>query len=92
MIKYDWDTPLKYLIVIGTYSTQSRPQLLGTDSMVEAKPPVLLCGLLKVHSKHSSRAVTLIQQSCMSSYHIAVCYNKKLNKLVYLKKCYFKKE
>ena len=33
--------------------------------------------LFKVHSKHSNRAVTLIQQSCMSSHHIANCYCKK---------------
>ena len=38
--------------------------------MVEAMPPVLLYGLFKVHSKLSNRAVTIIQQSCMSSYHM----------------------
>ena len=45
--------------------------------MVKAMSPVLLCSLFKVHSKYSNRAVALIQQLCMSSYHIAVCYNKK---------------
>ena len=67
-------TPLKDLVTIDIYSIKSRPQLLGIDCMVEAMPPVLLCGLFKVHSKHSVRAVTLIQQ---------LCYNKKLSKLVY---------
>ena len=33
----------------------------------------LLC---KVHSIDSNIAVTLIQQSFISGYHIAVCYNK----------------
>ena len=70
-----------------TYCTKSRPQPFGINSMVDAMPPVLLCSLFQVHSKHFNRAVTLIQQSCMSSCHIAICYNKKLNKLVHFKKC-----
>jgi len=37
--------------------------------MVEVMPLVLLCGLFKVHSKHSNRTVTVIQQSCSYSYH-----------------------
>ena len=53
------------------------PQPLGIYSMVDATPPVLLCGLFQVHSKLSNRAVTLIEQLCMTSYHIAICYNKK---------------
>ena len=56
-------------------------QLFGIDSMVYDTPPVLLCGLFKVYSKHPNRAVTLIQQSYMPSYHIDI--TKKLNKLVY---------
>ena len=31
--------------------------------MVKAMPPVLLCGLFKVHLKHSNRGVTLIQST-----------------------------
>jgi len=50
-----------------TWSAKSNFKII-IDGMVEAMLPVLLCGLLKVHWKHSNRAVTLKQQSCMSSY------------------------
>ena len=48
----------------------------------------LLCCLFRVYSKYSNRAVTLIQQSCISntlveqSSHIAYAITKMLNKLI----------
>ena len=72
--KCEGNTPLKYQVIIATYSTKSQ---LSIDSMVDATPPVLLCGLFHVHSKHSNRAVILTEQSCMTSYHITIRHNKK---------------
>ena len=57
--------------------------------MVDATPPALLCGLFQVHSKHPNRALTLIQQSCMSSCHIANAIIK--NKQTSILKIKFKK-
>jgi len=80
----NWDTPLKYLVMIKLIALKVDPQPLGIHSMIDATLPVLLCGLFQVYSKHSNRALTVIQQSCMSSCHIVtICYNKKLNILVY---------
>ena len=51
----------------------------------------LLCCLLRVYSKYSNRAVSLIQQSCISntlieqSPHIAYTLTKKLNRPVHQK-------
>ena len=81
MIEWKGETPLKYLVII---KTNSDPQLLGIHSMVDATPPVLLCGLFPVLSKHSNRALTLIQHSCMSSCHIAICYSKKTKQTIML--------
>ena len=53
--------------------------------MVYATPPVLLCGLFQVHSKHSNRALTLTQQSYMPCCHIAICYTKKTKQTSILK-------
>ena len=59
--------------------------------MVDATPPVLLWGLFQVHLKLSNRAVTLIEQACMTSYYIAICYNKKTKQTSVLKIINFKK-
>jgi len=80
IIECKGDTPLNILVIIAL---KVDPKLLGIHSMVDATPPVLLWGLFQVHSKLSNRAVTVIEQACMTSYHIAICYTKKLNKLVY---------
>jgi len=66
--------------------------MLSIHSMVDAIPPVLLCGLFQVHSKHPNRAVTLIQKSCMPCCHIAICYNNKTKQTNILKIINFRKE
>ena len=57
------------------------PQPLGIHSMVDITP---LCGLFQVHLKLSYRAVTLIEQSCMTSYHNVL--QQKKTKIINLKK------
>ena len=59
--------------------------------MVDATSPVLLGGLFQVHTKHCNRALTLIQQLCISSCHIAICYNRKTKQTSVLKIINFKK-
>jgi len=80
----------RYGVSLSLYQNRSfTVQLLGIDKMVEAMPPVQLCDLFKVHLKNSNRAVTLIQQSCMSR---AICYNKKTKQTSVLKITNFEKE
>jgi len=62
--------PLNILVIIAL---KVDPKPLGIHSMADATPPVLLWGVFQVHLKLSNRAVTLIEQSCMTSYHIAIC-------------------
>ena len=52
----------------------------------------MLCDLFMVYSKQSNGAVSLIQQSCMSSYNYSycVCYNKKTKQISALKKVILK--
>ena len=56
MIECEGNVPLKDQIIVVP---KADPQLPGIGSMVEAMPPVQLCGLFKVHLTHSNRAVTV---------------------------------
>ena len=64
-------------------SFKSRPQPLPWIKKSTEKPHLfdLQCYLLRAHSKYSNRAITLIQQSCISNILIkqsphSLCYKK----------------
>jgi len=72
MIECEGDTPLNDQVIIAPKVDPNHLVALiarlkrGTEKTMSL---VMLCTLLKVPSKHSDRAITVIQQSCMSSYH-----------------------
>jgi len=76
------------------YLIKNQPPTTSMDKKAHAL--CLLCCLLRVHSKYSNRAITLIQQSaCLISTLMAphsLCYNKKTKQTTILKIINFKRK